>query len=147
GAAREVPAAAISRALSLSQELSANFAARAAGKKFARGQIFSCVGGVCASYDPSPFVHLPLRSRFSRNPKGKERTGHLYLLVGEGHMAFNDTLFQLGMDLTRSSTAQEEDHRRVAAHVVHEDCAHVGHEDRKDFFIERDGKRFAGTHL
>src|ERR1700741_260085 len=62
-------------------------------------------------------------------------------------MAFNDTLFQLGMDLTRSSTAQEEDHRRVAAHVVHEDCAHVGHEDRKDFFIERNGVRFAGTHL
>ena len=62
-------------------------------------------------------------------------------------MAFNDTLFQLGMDLTRSSTAQEEDHRRVAAHVAHEDCAQVGHEDRKDFFIERDGVRFAGTHL
>ena len=38
-------------------------------------------------------------------------------------MAFNDTLFQLGMDLTRSSTAQEED-RRVAAHVAHEDYAH-----------------------
>jgi S-adenosylmethionine decarboxylase len=53
-------------------------------------------------------------------------------------MAFNDTLFQLGMDLTRSSPAQEED-RRVAAHVAHE--------DRKDFFIERDGVRFAGTHL
>ena len=53
-------------------------------------------------------------------------------------MAFNDTLFQLGMDLTRSSTAQEED-RRVAAQVAHE--------DRKDFFIERDGKRYAGTHL
>jgi len=62
-------------------------------------------------------------------------------------MAFNDTLFQLGMDLTRSSTAQEEDHRRVASHVAHEDCAHVGHEDRKDFFIERNGVRFAGTHL
>jgi S-adenosylmethionine decarboxylase len=29
-------------------------------------------------------------------------------------MAFNDTLFQLGMDLTRSSTAQEEDHARAA---------------------------------
>jgi len=28
-------------------------------------------------------------------------------------MAFNDTLFQLGMDLTRSSTAQEEDHARA----------------------------------
>lgn len=29
-------------------------------------------------------------------------------------MAFNDTLFQLGMDLTRSSTAQEEDYARAA---------------------------------
>jgi S-adenosylmethionine decarboxylase len=29
-------------------------------------------------------------------------------------MAFNDTLFQLGMDLTRSSTAQEEDHAHAA---------------------------------
>ena len=53
-------------------------------------------------------------------------------------MAFNDTLFQLGMDLTRSSTAQEEDHREAAT---------VAHEDRKDFFIERDGVRFAGNHL
>jgi len=53
-------------------------------------------------------------------------------------MAFYDTLFQLGMDLTRSSTAQEEDHREAPK---------VAHEDRKDFFIERDGVRFAGTHL
>ena len=53
-------------------------------------------------------------------------------------MAFNDTLFQLGMDLTRSSPAQEEDHR-CATQVVHD--------DRKDFFIERDGVRYAGTHL
>jgi len=53
-------------------------------------------------------------------------------------MAFYDTLFQLGMDLTRSSTAQEEDHR---------EAAQVVHEDRKDFFVERDGVRFAGTHL
>lgn len=32
-------------------------------------------------------------------------------------MAFNDTLFQLGMDLTRSSTAQEEDFRGSARDV------------------------------
>lgn len=32
-------------------------------------------------------------------------------------MAFNDTLFQLGMDLTRSSTAQKEDHSFEAARV------------------------------
>jgi S-adenosylmethionine decarboxylase len=35
-------------------------------------------------------------------------------------MAFNDTLFQLGMDLTRSSTAQTEDHFG-SAHVAQED--------------------------
>ena len=53
-------------------------------------------------------------------------------------MAYTDSLFQLGMDLTRSSTAQKEDHGQ---------SAHLAHEDRKDYFIERDGQRFAGTHL
>lgn len=57
-------------------------------------------------------------------------------------MAYNDTLFQLGMDLTRSSTAQKEDLSEKTAHI-----AHKNEEDRKDFFIERDGVRFAGTHL
>jgi len=36
-------------------------------------------------------------------------------------MAFNDTLFQLGMDLTRSSTAQEEDHARAEFNADVED--------------------------
>ncbi|MFT3732195.1 MAG: S-adenosylmethionine decarboxylase [Hyphomicrobium sp.] len=36
-------------------------------------------------------------------------------------MAFNDTLFQLGMDLTRSSTAQKEDHARAAFYTEVED--------------------------
>lgn len=36
-------------------------------------------------------------------------------------MAFNDTLFQLGMDLTRSSTAQEEDHAHAAFNTEVED--------------------------
>lgn len=53
-------------------------------------------------------------------------------------MAYNDTLFQLGMDLTRSSPAQKEDIG---------DTSRVAHEDRKDFFIERDGVRYAGNHL
>lgn len=57
-------------------------------------------------------------------------------------MAFNDTLFQLGMDLTRSSTAQKEDLTDTTAHI-----AQTNEEDRKDFFNERDGVRFAGTHL
>ena len=57
-------------------------------------------------------------------------------------MAYQDALFQLGMDLTRSSTAQKEDSI---------DRAHIAPQNdedaRKDFFIERDGVRFAGTHL
>jgi S-adenosylmethionine decarboxylase len=53
-------------------------------------------------------------------------------------MAYTDSLFQLGMDLTRSSTAQKEDHDRTAPEA---------HDDRKDYFIERDGVRCAGTHL
>jgi S-adenosylmethionine decarboxylase len=53
-------------------------------------------------------------------------------------MAYSDALFQLGMDLTRSSTAQKEDHGQSAL---------LAHEDRKDDFIERDGVRCAGTHL
>jgi S-adenosylmethionine decarboxylase len=57
-------------------------------------------------------------------------------------MAYDDALFQLGMDLTRSSTAQKEDLSEKTAHI-----AHKTDEDRKDFFIERDGVRFAGTHL
>ena len=59
-------------------------------------------------------------------------------------MAFNDTLFQLGMDLTRSSTAQKEDHGGTAR-VVRDNDDQT--EDRKDFFIERDGVRYAGNHL
>lgn len=56
-------------------------------------------------------------------------------------MAYQDALFQLGMDLTRSSTAQKEDSIEIA-HI-----AQTTDEARKDFFIERDGVRFAGTHL
>jgi S-adenosylmethionine decarboxylase len=53
-------------------------------------------------------------------------------------MAYTDALFQLGMDLTRSSTAQKEDHGHSALAQT---------EDRKDYFIERDGVKCAGTHL
>ena len=58
--------------------------------------------------------------------------------LGRGPMAYTDALFQLGMDLTRSSTAQKEDHGHSALAQT---------EDRKDHFIERDGVRCAGTHL
>jgi len=61
-------------------------------------------------------------------------------------MAYDDTLFQLGMDLTRSSTAQKEDFGNApGAHI--DEQVRGSHEDRKDFFIERDGVRFAGSHL
>ncbi|MBS0241352.1 MAG: adenosylmethionine decarboxylase [Proteobacteria bacterium] len=57
-------------------------------------------------------------------------------------MAYDDALFQLGMDLTRSSTAQKEDLSEKTAHIAHTA------EDREDFVSEkRDGVRFAGTHL
>ncbi len=61
-------------------------------------------------------------------------------------MAFNDTLFQLGMDLTRSSTAQKEDFGNAPG-AQNGEQVRGSHEDRKDFFIERDGVRFAGSHL
>jgi S-adenosylmethionine decarboxylase len=56
-------------------------------------------------------------------------------------MAFHDALFQLGMDLDRgSSTAQTEEKHTLFV-------AHSNEEDRKDYFCERNGVRFAGTHL
>lgn len=56
-------------------------------------------------------------------------------------MAFDDALFQLGMDLDRgSSTAQTEERNS--------DCGpKAAQEERKDYFCERNGVRFAGTHL
>jgi S-adenosylmethionine decarboxylase len=53
----------------------------------------------------------------------------------------SDALFQLGMDLDHgSSTAQtEEKHSRRLAPLQEE--------ERKDFFCERDGVCYAGTHL
>ncbi len=56
-------------------------------------------------------------------------------------MAFHDGLFQLGMDLDRgSSTAQTEEEHTLA--ITHSDS-----EVRKDYFCERNGIKFAGTHL
>jgi S-adenosylmethionine decarboxylase len=51
----------------------------------------------------------------------------------------SDALFQLGMDLDHgSSTAQTEEKLSRCASLP---------EERKDFFCERDGVRYAGTHL
>jgi S-adenosylmethionine decarboxylase len=64
-------------------------------------------------------------------------TGHL--LVGEDAMN-GDALFQLGMDLDRgSSTAQTEE--------TNSRCLTSREDECKDFFCERDGVRYAGTHL
>jgi S-adenosylmethionine decarboxylase len=64
----------------------------------------------------------------------------IYLLVGEDAMS-SDALFQLGMDLDHgSSTAQTEE---KLSRCLAPDAG----EGRKDFFCERDGVRYAGTHL
>jgi S-adenosylmethionine decarboxylase len=62
-------------------------------------------------------------------------------------MAYDDALFQLGMDLTRSSTAQKEDHGLAARTAQSQEPVRGQYEDRKDYFIERNGVRFAGSHL
>ncbi|MCB1510604.1 MAG: adenosylmethionine decarboxylase [Hyphomicrobiaceae bacterium] len=62
-------------------------------------------------------------------------------------MAYDDTLFQLGMDLTRSSTAQKEDFGVRARVATNSGLVPLVTEDRKDFFIERNGIRYAGIHL
>ena len=52
----------------------------------------------------------------------------------------SDALFQLGMDLDHgSSTAQTEE--KLSR------CLSPDGEGRKEFFCERDGVRYAGTHL
>ena len=86
------------------------------------------MGGAQASYGVFRSSTCP-EGKVFLDPKGKER-GHIYLLVGEGHMAFDDALFQLGMDLTRSSTAQKEDHY-VTVHAF-------ASEEREQILSERE---------
>jgi S-adenosylmethionine decarboxylase len=62
-------------------------------------------------------------------------------------MAYQDALFQLGMDLTRSSTAQKEDHGETA-HVAHSLGPVSGpHEGSKSTPMKRESARWAGRHL
>src|SRR5208337_1389188 len=81
---------------------------------------------------PPPFPHVPrpwppgVRARCPR-PPGR-------LLVMEG-CAMN-ALTQLGMVSDFPSENQTTDIRSAAAE-----------NDRKDYFVERDGMRYAGTHL
>ena len=58
-------------------------------------------------------------------------------------------LFQLGIDLEREpSASKSEDHGRTEARTMDKaEVAAIEAEERKDFFIERGGKRYAGTHL
>ncbi len=55
-------------------------------------------------------------------------------------MAFNDTLFQLGMDLTRSSTTHAEEFGTPSS-------LSRSVEVLADQNMDRDGTKFAGTHL
>src|SRR3546814_6170297 len=56
-----------------------------------------------------------------------------------GPMAHAHALFQLGIDLDDNPSASKTEEQDTTALV--------GDEERKDFFIERNGERFAGTHL
>lgn len=52
----------------------------------------------------------------------------------------SDALFQLGMDLDHGSSTAQTEEKLSQCHSSQED-------ERKDFFCERDGVRYAGTHL
>ncbi|MPZ10009.1 MAG: adenosylmethionine decarboxylase [Kiloniellaceae bacterium] len=56
-------------------------------------------------------------------------------------MAQAHALFQLGIDLDENPSASKTEEQNRSAH------APIKEQERKDFFIERDGERFAGTHL
>ncbi len=56
-------------------------------------------------------------------------------------MAQARALFQLGIDLDENPSASKTEEQNITAQTP------AGEEERKDFFIERDGERFAGTHL
>jgi S-adenosylmethionine decarboxylase len=56
-------------------------------------------------------------------------------------MAKSHALFQLGIDLDENPSASKTEEHNSPAH------APIEEQERRDFFIERDGERFAGTHL
>ncbi len=56
-------------------------------------------------------------------------------------MAQAHALFQLGIDLDENPSASKTEEQDITAPTPAEG------EERKDFFIERDGERYAGTHL
>ena len=64
-------------------------------------------------------------------------------------MSESNALFQLGIDLNSvsSSTQAEVLEFPIAQSKDVKASPHTSSDERTDFFIERDGKRFAGTHL
>ncbi|MEQ8355460.1 MAG: adenosylmethionine decarboxylase [Kiloniellaceae bacterium] len=60
-------------------------------------------------------------------------------------MAQAHALFQLGIDLDENPSASTEEQDNTPRFPA--GPSEAGPEQRKDFFIERDGERFAGTHL
>lgn len=65
-------------------------------------------------------------------------------------MSLNKSLFQLGIDLKHSSSATQAEVIEFPSDVDRQGPAQVRPErsgEQKDFFVERNGERFAGTHL
>lgn len=64
-------------------------------------------------------------------------------------MSESNALFQLGIDLNEvsSSTQAEVLEFPIAQSKEVKAAPYTSTDERTDFFIERDGKRFAGTHL
>ncbi|MBA4210385.1 MAG: adenosylmethionine decarboxylase, partial [Parvibaculum sp.] len=64
-------------------------------------------------------------------------------------MTESNALFQLGIDLNNVSSKTQAEVLEFPVHAVADKAADrcTTSDERKDFFIERDGKRFAGTHL
>lgn len=63
-------------------------------------------------------------------------------------MSESNALFQLGIDLNSDSSKTQAEVLEFPVHAAQsaaERC--TTSDERTDFFIERDGKRFAGTHL
>lgn len=65
-------------------------------------------------------------------------------------MSLNKSLFQLGIDLKHDSSTTQAEVIEFPSDADRQAMARIQPEqgeERKDFFIERDGERFAGTHL
>lgn len=60
-------------------------------------------------------------------------------------MSQAQALFQLGIDLDENPSASKTEENTTAPQAAPQDVGAA--EERKDFFIERDGERYAGTHL